>query len=313
MINYSLSLSPGNTLVELCKQTSKELLLVAPFIKARTLERLLGYLSSSVNLSCITRWRPKEIAAGVSDIEVYEIVKNYNGELHLRHDLHAKFFRGDNCVLIGSANLTHAALGWSADSNLEILVPISPNKDTINFEALLIKGSIQVDNDLYQSTTEAASDWKALENTAILTEGLPTFDIKSWLTICRSPPELYKVYLTPSPSPDIPASLFEAGMRDLRFLQPPLGLSREIFEKTIGATILTTPMINKIDRYLETPQRFGAVRDLLKEQLQISHEEASEAWQTVIRWLRHFLPDRYEYTRPKYSEIISKNRYRHTE
>lgn len=310
MIN-NLSLSPGNILTELCEHTSKELILVAPFIKARTLERILISLSDSVNLSCITRWRPKEIADGVSDLEVYTVVKNYNGQLRLRHDLHAKFFRGDNRVLIGSANLTHTALGWSAESNLEILAPIIPNESTRNFEALLTETSVEVDDELYQLTTAAALDWGTRKTDIVISEGLPLFDIKSWLPVSRFPSELYKVYQASS-SLDIPASLYEAGMRDLRFLQPPSGLSREIFEKTIGATILTTPMINKIDRYIKTPKRFGAVRDYLKVQLNITHEEASEAWQTVIRWLRHFLPDRYEYIRPNYSEIISK-RHRLTE
>ncbi len=104
----------GTELFELCAEANQEVLLVAPFIKASVLERLLDRIYPDVSLKCITHWFPEEIVAGVSDLEVWNLIQNRpNSSLWLRPDLHAKYYRADNCCLIGSANLTNKALGWS--------------------------------------------------------------------------------------------------------------------------------------------------------------------------------------------------------
>lgn len=116
----------GTELSKLCTEADRELLLVAPFIKASVLERLLDKISSDVTLKCITRWFPEEIVTGVSDLEVWNLIQNRpNSSLWLRSDLHAKYYRADNHCLVGSANLTGKALGWSDCPNLELLVPLS--------------------------------------------------------------------------------------------------------------------------------------------------------------------------------------------
>jgi len=45
-------------------------------------------------------------------------------ELYIRQDLHAKFFAADDRCLVGSANVTSAALGWREPANLELLIPV---------------------------------------------------------------------------------------------------------------------------------------------------------------------------------------------
>ena len=122
----------GTELSKLCTEANKELLLVAPFIKASVIERLLDKISPGVSLKCITRWFPEEIVAGVSDLEVWNLIQNHdNSSLWLRPDLHAKYYRADNRCLIGSANLTGKALGWSHYPNLELLVTLSADEPTV--------------------------------------------------------------------------------------------------------------------------------------------------------------------------------------
>ena len=83
---------PGDALLDLCRNTQRELVLVSPFIKTVALDRLLTSLGDDVGLKCITRWRPAEVAAGVSDLAVFGLLNERGGALWLRQDLHAKYF-----------------------------------------------------------------------------------------------------------------------------------------------------------------------------------------------------------------------------
>jgi len=300
--------TPGDALLSLSQSARRELLLVAPFMKAGPLERLLDSADARVDPVCITRWRPSEIAAGVSDLDVYGVLAERSGALWLRQDLHAKYFRGDDTVLVGSANLTGAALGWSVDPNLEILVTVDRfSKEVVDFERVAMQGAVKVDQDLHETFAAAAKCWSVsgrLHDIELqrLDQEI-AIETEFWLPALRNPAELYFVYQLVN-SHGLPIATREAAMRDLAVLQPPPGLSKEDFGRAIGAVLLSIPVVNSIDRFVVVPQRFGAVRNLLKDHLELSHAEATRVWQTLIRWLRHFLPNRYEYSRPRYSEIM---------
>src|SRR5258706_3983855 len=141
---------PGDQLETLCKGAQRELLLVAPFVKAGTINRLFASVQDHVAVKCITRWRPDEILAGVSDIEIWGLLKSRPlSTLLLRTDLHAKFYRADENCLVGSANLTATALGWSRQPNLELLLTVSHDQPEIRaFENILLSGCVAVDEDL---------------------------------------------------------------------------------------------------------------------------------------------------------------------
>ena len=130
-------------------------------------------------------------------------------------------------------------------------------------------------------------------------------DLNYWCPISRNPSVLYDVYRGRDLE-SLPLSTQEAAIRDLAVLHPPTGLSKEAFRTVIGAVLLTMPAIHAVDQQLATPQRFGLVRDFLRDYLGLSKYEASRTWQTIIRWYRYFLPERYSYSRPSYSEIITR-------
>ena len=300
--------SPGDSLLELCRQTTKELVVVAPFIKVSAFKWLLTHLDPSVRPVCITRWLPSELAAGVSDLEVFDAVVERNGTLWLRQNLHAKYFRGDSFVLIGSANVTGAAMGWSVNANLELLVPIDRSVEGVmGFEELALSRAIRVDRNLYEMFAEASQDWRAVDEGEAESRfvKIPDIDLDHWFPVSRNLDSLYDVY-SGNDLDSLPLSTREAATRDLAVLHPPSGLSEEAFRVVIGAVLLTMPVIGVVDRQLMTSQRFGVIRDLLRDQLDLSREDGSRAWQTIIRWFQHFLPNRYSYSRPGYSEIIAR-------
>lgn len=286
------------------------MVLIAPYIKVITLEKILESVATDVNLTCVTRWLPKDIVSGSSDLAVFEIVNDRNGSLWLRQNLHAKYYRSDEHMLIGSANLTNSALSWTSDPNLEILVPIDNSTyDATEFEEHVLSEAIEVDLDLYKSMAAASVSWPNLDIDYKLDYNVFLRDHSEspriWVPASRFPTNLYRVYQDMN-SDDLPRLTREAGLRDLFVLQPPSGLDEELFNHTIGISLLTMPVFDLIDHQVVTSQRFGAMRDLIKQKCDFTNDEASRAWQTLIRWIRHFLPDRYEYTRPKYSEIITK-------
>ncbi|MFM6208190.1 phospholipase D family protein, partial [Planktothrix sp.] len=107
----------GEQLQNLCLNAQVEIIIAAPFIKASILKKLLDSIKSGLPIKCVTRWFPEEVLAGVTDLEVWLIIESYpNSSLWLRNDLHAKYYRADQQCLIGSANLTANALGWSHHS-----------------------------------------------------------------------------------------------------------------------------------------------------------------------------------------------------
>lgn len=141
----------GDQLRALCEAARGEIVLAAPFIKAATLSKLITAIQPGVKLRCITRWRPEEIAAGVSDLEVWPLLRDREHcTLLLRPDLHAKYYRIDDSCLVGSANLTATALGWAREPNLELLVALSADVPSlVAFEAAMLSGCVAVTDDLW--------------------------------------------------------------------------------------------------------------------------------------------------------------------
>lgn len=307
-------MEPGASLEALARASRHEMLLVAPFIKVNTLDRIMNLLSDGVRVQVVTRWRIDEIIAGVSDIDVWTRIKEHkNNSLWLRPDLHAKYYRGDHRAVIGSSNLTNTALGWSQRPNLELLVPYEPLPE---FERQLFAGAVAVDDALYDYvrkivdsllTTEidqtvVQADWDC----SLDKEVGPTVNVNAWLPMLRHPEKLYTAYMDAWDKLGIGSR--EAAKSDLQFLDIPRGLAREQFEGYVGVQLLQMPIVRQVDRFIETPQRFGAVRDLLKSLPCAEREgfDADMAWQTLMRWMTQFLADRYVMSTPRYSEVISR-------
>ncbi len=114
----------GSRIENLLGKAKSEVYLCSPFIKEKVLRRLFKKIPKSVPVVVVTRWRPDEVALGVSDLEVFDLAKKRpKTELRLLDELHAKLYIADDSCLVGSANLTDTALGWRTRANLEILIP----------------------------------------------------------------------------------------------------------------------------------------------------------------------------------------------
>ena len=312
--------TPGQALQALVDGADRDLVLVAPFMKARVLDKLLKDVSDEVRVRCVTRWKPDEIAAGVSDLGVFDVLSSRpRTSLRLLPHLHAKYFRADERCLIGSANLTASALGWVLPCNVEILVEVAPTDPRLQeFEHFALSEALIATVELRSLMESAAEDVVTCQRESDLPisatwrreaevrtrEAAPSMMMATWLPAMREPHDLYLAYA--GRGGELSEASREAALRDLAVLDPPVGLPRETFTRVIAAALLQMPMLAEIDAYVARPRRFGAVRDLLTSKTGQGRSQASDAWQTTMRWLLEFVPDRYRRTVPSHSEVFGR-------
>jgi hypothetical protein len=294
----------------LCAGAERDVLLVAPFMKLSILRRLLEHVDGSVDIGVVTRWRPEEIVAGVSDLEVWPLVRDTpRCRLYLCNDLHAKLYCADAECLVGSANLTGKALGMGIAPNLELLVPLPRSIPAVQaFESALHARLVEVDEDLYRTTCDLVRLLlvDAPPVTLELEPGTPSeFAIRLdlWRPTSRQPEDLWLFYR--GDSDELAAGARHSAAMDLEALDLPANLGDASFCVAVAARLLAMPLVSEVDRFVGVrDRRFGEVQELLEKQLPGS--DGVRDWQTLFRWLMHFLPNRYVYRRPRHSELIAR-------
>ncbi len=288
----------------------REVVLVAPFIKAATLDRLLGAVPAAIAVRVFTRWRIEEIAAGVSDLAVLDLVEaRPEAELSLCDHLHAKFYLADGtAALIGSANLTSAALGLSTRSNLEILQPMSLEKGTAALFLTELELHSRPATRLEAEALEAAAEiLRAKSPDAPVppdAQAVAQAPPPPWFPRFRSPDRLYA--LATDSDWVLQAAPDEPALHDLLALAPPLQGGEVAFDAYVRDALLASPSIIALEQFLWEPRRFGALTDWLRTIMPTaSHEERQIAGQTLIRWLTYFAAEKFEISVPgSYSEVL---------
>jgi len=302
---------PGDALVALCQAAEGRLLLVAPYIKARTLKRLLATAPSAAPVDVITRWRPDEVAAGGSDLPGFDLVtERAGGRVLLCPHLHAKYYRSGDRALAGSANLTDAALGWSASPNLELLIPVDPyGEDMRSFEEDLLRTSEQADRSIQTAVRDAAAaikaitpprtDWADIDQTV--------FSPGFWLPTCPRPDLLFRVY-DESIGDHMLANALQHARNDIAFINPPAGLNIAGFNTVVAAVLRQVKWIRELDRMTNQGLTDQSAIETIDGALPEHHDfSAEDLWAVTKDWLIHFFP--HDYERVPAGEILRKRRH----
>lgn len=325
MKDKALFHSLGEHLAGMAQEATEKVLLAAPYIKKNALKHILGPVSGGCSVRVVTCWNLQEIAVGASDLEVWELLRDREQRsLELCPSLHAKYYRFDDTCVVGSANLTGSALGLREQSNLELLVHLSPSA-TGEFEEEL-EDCVSVTESLYLQYRKLLDQYKnahpeiAQSDDTYSVEAEDTegevqdpkddsWDLRPhspewWIPMLRHPEDLYRVY-TGDPE-DLTTATWEHGNWDLRHFDLPEGLEEETFKMKVRWQLLQKPVVQEIDALVETSKRFGAVRDHLRTLPCAQNEgfDATAAWQTLMRWLLYFFNDRYHRHEANYSEIF---------
>lgn len=295
--------SPGDELLSVAYGATSDCVIVAPYIQSAALATILDRLSNSVDISVLTRWNTADLVSGVSDPEVWSLLKKRGARLFLLSNLHAKYYRADDKCLIGSANLTYTGLGWSVYPNVEILWQLFPvAQRLLNAEAEWFADALRV-NDSHYERARALADTAPLQIGSAGEQQEPS-PLVWWWPRLRTPGDLWSVYR----GEELPPTSQKAGEDDLAVLRLPNGLSRQTFENAVANELQQSPAVAWVDAWLSRPRRFGEMRDAIQNLFDQQGESrpADEAWQTMIRWLLHYLPESYIYRRPHQTEILER-------
>jgi len=293
----------GAMLIDLAATARREFVMCAPFAKRGVIDRVLEAVPADVEVVLFTRWRPEEVAAGVSDTGVLASLRARGGIVLLHDRLHAKFYRNESRTLVGSANLTATALGWSAAPNLELLVE-SESENAADIEHYLRAEGVEATEALASQVDEIAN----LLPKAIAVEG--TLDIAStapqgdWIPQLRIPSDLFLAYSQGLQCLTERSAM--AAAADLEVLDVPPGLDRQQFERLVGHRLGGYSLFQQLDEFLATPRRFGEVRQMLGEMMDFDRDRADEAWQTMMRWMLEFLPHRYSRVVARHTEVMKR-------
>lgn len=287
------------------------ILILVPFAKLAALQQLHWVHTGKVKLKVICRWRPEDITAGVSDLEVYSYLKESGCQLYINPDIHLKLYVfASNAAFNTSGNLTLRGLGYSDSANIEVgnMVSLTTSDWTKIYE--IIHASRQVDDALYQRFKDYAAQRPPLGSPLPPMDLLPpakTYTISS-LPATESPKKLADFYFDPNPGKLTPEEMRRAA-HDLAIFGIPSGLTSVEFEKLLGEKFRQTPFVSDFVELLKAERslRFGAVNDWIHkkcEDVPLPYcWEIKENTRIFYDWLTHYFPD-ITWDRPNYSQVI---------
>ncbi|MFM6205960.1 hypothetical protein, partial [Planktothrix sp.] len=192
-------------------------------------------------------------------------------------------------------------------SNFELMVQLPANFPEIQeFETHLWHNTIQVDFQIYQQYLECVNQLKSQDFSLNLSpvQKQEVSSYEEWIPNLRNPEDLYLAYTEQWDKLTYGAR--ELAAYDLQALPVIPDLEQTAFNAYVGILLLQKPVIQKVDQWVKTPHRFGAIRDLLASLpcAVTPNFNAERAWQTLMRWLLYFLPSRYALSVPNHSEIF---------
>lgn len=286
--------------------------LIAPFIKRDAFMELVELVPANTPIRVVTRWRPAEIAAGVSDTSLLDEQESDSRiKIYLNDDLHAKLYMIDSTrAFVGSANCTATGLSLQGRGNIELLVeaPRCPVALAVFVKRLII------DSELATPAIRAAVDAQAAEIAASSQPvHLPTPAAAApqgealkrvWLPALRFPDQLFAVYADES-DPSLAAR--DAGSTDLAWIDPPPHLDKTSFESVVQQWLQAQPLIRDLNQFLGEGRFFGEISEWMSDHpllIGTPRLALQKQLQTLERWLLHFCGDLYALDAPHYSERL---------
>lgn len=286
----------GERLKTLLKDATTNVVLCAPFIKSKVLRTVLGVVPSDVHVLIVTRWKPTEIAAGVSDIEVYDVANDRpNTELRLLQNLHAKIYTADDKCLIGSANLTASALGWGEVHNIELMIQTQIYDSEVELLLKQLKKAELVSLETKLAMESAVENVESVEfdEAADMTGNEHSRQV-SWLPRCAAPEKLYEIYKDPG-TKIVAESTKQDGKADLQDLFVAKDLKHDGFAVSVQDNLMLMPAFAHIINMVPTGITDELGRDLIANtRPDLDDTDAHQQWRIVRDWIRVFFSDRFE-------------------
>ena len=306
----------GRLLSAKLKTAKREVVLAAPYIKTEVLNELSNNIRPNVPVKIFTRWHVPDFICGASDHTVFTLVQSKpNWGLSIVSNLHAKYARIDNQSYCGSANLTLRGLGLSRYPNLEIASGIE-REQALAFENALLEACVSCSSADYEALLqlieiangEQDSSWRRFVSQS---EGDPDnrpsfLPEANWIPVTRYPENLWLMYS--GQFDRLTTFGREQCQVDLSRIAPPAGLSKQAFYAYIRVAMSASSWAETVNRLVpDQGMRFGLGRRVARDLLRGAglSRDPTDTWQTLLRWLVHFDPNRYRVSVPgKFSEVL---------
>ena len=125
----------GDAVVALMASAKGDVFIVAPFVRAEPLRRILECIRDDVQVAIVTRWRPSDILAGASDLDVFDVAVDKSAAC----SYDTIFTQSSSRRMHGASSVlrTLRERHWAGrrDANLELLTKISRQaQEIVEFE-----------------------------------------------------------------------------------------------------------------------------------------------------------------------------------
>ena len=305
----------GKELIQAASRATSYVTIVSPYITKAAIDRFVPLIAQSAKLTIVTRWRVRDVALGVSQPSILDAVQAFPHRLViLQQNLHAKIYGFDDRVAyLGSSNTTEAGLGFAHKPNLEVMARIEPAPQSLLAYVRYLETTGIPATQKLRTEIELAADALKIEMPSADAEVLQQVDSEvarggidlAVFPHSRHPEDLYERYLsiTSCKSRDERHAVLD----DLSALNLSDGLAKSEFNEAIATKLKEDPILVQFDLFLSESRRFGQMTEWLKSNVQglpEDHKAVQRRLQTILRWLHEFLPERYEFDQPNYTEIV---------
>jgi len=202
----------------------------------------------------------------------------------------------DQKLLLTSANITKAGLGYTSNSNVECLTELEATSSIIEKLEAIKNSSTLIDDALYMQTVDilesiAPKPESSLEEVTFEQDEKPC--LVQDLPLTESVEVLFHEYEK--------VNLYEMSVQardDLEKYEIPPKLDRDLFHQYLYRKFHSLPIIKVIEKELASePKYFGQMKELLQRLDESSpkpyRRELTPVTQILYRWLTDLDPDKY--------------------
>lgn len=249
-------------------KTGREVFVIAPYIKAQTLDDLLYGIESEIIV--VTSWKKADLRTGASDLDVYKICEKHGAALYIHPNMHLKAYSVDlDSVILATANVSENGMGRKIPPVRECatLIRRLSSSDHMYLQSILHEAA-HVDDRLY----EKYNDWLSSQEMVAPTEGdddpigAPDADpfLTSSLPMTYSVDDLLDCYHKIGRGETIQDSeMRNCAFHDLQNYSLKTGLGDDEFIKSLRTAFFTHQFIAALDAEIPgTPGiRFGYAKE----------------------------------------------------
>ncbi len=274
----------GHRIRVLFESAADRVAVIAPFIKVDALRSLLDVVPPTVPLRCVTRWLPREVAAGVSDPEIFDLLEaRGHFRLSLVDRLHAKIYIAGERCLAGSSNVTLAGLGGgNEEENIEVLVETTTDDPAV---VATLDAISKVERPATRALAEAA---RRLADSLVTSTAAAPDPNAPWFPKSRRPERAYRMYFHP-PNEYLGVA-DQVLLADLAHANLQPGGAENEFRVAIRTLLAAIPIAAPI---LEASGDVTVTRADVQEYLETLAGEFStrDLWMAFVNWMAYFFAD----------------------